>query len=76
MCEEENLLPKFSDLSNCCQNYLTISINSLKSVKNRLGAVHKLRLQEEGGRWSKKSTFYKLLYYRKCTQRGLGGQKK
>ena len=38
--------------------------------------VHKLRLQEEGGRWSKKSTFCKLLYHRKCKQRGVGGQKK
>ena len=32
--------------------------------------VHKLRLQEEGGRWSKKSTFCKLLYHRKCKRRG------
>ena len=40
-----------------------------------LGAVHKLRLQEEGGRWSKKSTFCKLLYHRKCKRRGVGGQK-
>ena len=44
--------------------------------ENTLGAVHKLRLQEEGGRWSKKSTFCKLLYHRKCKQRGVGGQKK
>ena len=41
-----------------------------------LGGVHKLRLQEEGGRWSKKLTFCKLLYHRKCKQRGVGGQKK
>ena len=42
-----------------------------------LGGVHKLRLQEEeGGRWSKKSTFCKPLYHRKCKQRGVGGQKK
>ena len=41
-----------------------------------LGAVHKLRLQEEGGRWSKKLTFCKLLYHRKCKRRGVGGQKK
>ena len=40
------------------------------------GDVHKLRLQEEGGRWSKKSTFCKLLYHRKCKRRGVGGQKK
>ena len=39
-------------------------------------AVHKLRLQEEGGRWSKKSTFCKLSYHRKCKRRGVGGQKK
>ena len=42
----------------------------------KLGAVHKLRLQEEGGRGSKKLTFCKLLYHRKCKQRGVGGQKK
>ena len=43
----------------------------------KLGAIHKLRLQEEGGRWSKKkSTFCKLLYNRKCKQRGVVGQKK
>ena len=41
-----------------------------------LGAVHKLRLQGEGGRWSKKSTFCKLLYHRKCKPKGVGGQKK
>ena len=41
-----------------------------------LGAIHKLRLQEEGGRWSKKSTFCKLSYHRKCKRRGVGGQKK
>ena len=35
-----------------------------------------LRLQEEGGRWSKKLTFCKLLYHTKCKQRGVGGQKK
>ena len=29
-----------------------------------------------GGRWSKKSTICKLLYHRKCKQRGIGGQKK
>ena len=41
-----------------------------------LGAVLKLRLQEEGGRWSKKLTFCKLSYHRKCKRRGVGGQKK
>ena len=41
-----------------------------------LGGVHKLRLQEEGGRWSKKSTFCKFLYHRKCKRRAVGGQKK
>ena len=40
------------------------------------GVVHKLRLQEEGGRWSKKLTFCKLSYHRKCKRRGVGGQKK
>ena len=41
-----------------------------------LGGVHKLRLQEDGGRWSKKSTFLKLLYHRNCKQRGVVGQKR
>ena len=41
-----------------------------------LGAVHKLRLQEEGGRWSKKLTFCKHLYHRKCKRRRVGGKKK
>ena len=41
-----------------------------------LGGVHKLRLQEEKGRWSKKLIFFKLLYHRKCKRRGIGGQKK
>jgi hypothetical protein len=41
-----------------------------------LGGVHKLRLQEEGGRWSEKLTFCKLLCHRKCKRRGVGVQKK
>ena len=41
-----------------------------------LGGVHKLRLQEKGGRWSKKSTFCKKIYHRKCKRRIVGGQKK
>ena len=47
----------------------------LSANKTGLGAVHKLRLQEKGGRWSKKLTYYKLLYHRKCKQRRAGGQK-
>ena len=47
-----------------------------RSVMSNLGGVHKLRLQEKGGRWSKKLTFCKLLYHRKCKWRGVGGQKK
>ena len=35
-----------------------------------------LRLQEEGGRWSKKLTFCKLLYHRKFKRRRVGGQEK
>ena len=45
-------------------------------TKKTYGAVNKLRLQEEGGRWSKKLTFCKLLYHRKCKPRGVGGPKK
>ena len=41
-----------------------------------LGVVHKLSFQEEGGRWSKKLTFCKLLYQRKYKRKGIGGQKK
>ena len=29
-----------------------------------------------GGRWSKKLTFCKFSYHRKCKRRGVGGQKK
>ena len=42
----------------------------------QLGVVHKLRLQDEVGRWSKKSTFCQRLYHRKCQRMGVGGQKK
>ena len=41
-----------------------------------IGGVHKLCLQEKGGRWSKESSFCKLSYHRKCKWRGVGGQKK
>ena len=41
-----------------------------------LWGIHKLRLPKEGGRWSKKFTFCKLLYHRKCKRRRVGGQKK
>ena len=51
-------------------------INHALIAISLLGAVHKLSLQEEGGRWSKKSTICKLLYHRKCKRRGVGGQKK
>ena len=44
-------------------------------IDSALGGVHKLRWQEEGGRWSKKLTFCKLLYHRKCKRRGVGGKK-
>ena len=45
-------------------------------MKYHLGVVHKLCLQEEGGRWPKKLTFFKLLYHRKCKPMGVGDQKK
>jgi len=38
-----------------------------------LGGVHKQRLQDEVGRWSK--NFHFLSYHRKCQHRGVGGQK-
>ena len=41
-----------------------------------LGAVHKIRLQEEGGRWLKKSSFCKLSYHKICKRKGVGDQKK
>ena len=40
------------------------------------GAFTNYVYKRRGGRWSKKSTFYKLLYHRKCKRRGVGGQKK
>ena len=42
----------------------------------QLGVVHKLRLQDEVGRWSKNSTFCQHSYHRRCKRRGVGGQKK
>ena len=52
----------------------TIWTRNILLINSVYGAVHKLRLQEEVCRWSKKSTFCKLLFRRKY--RGLGGQKK
>ena len=51
-------------------------IDETSTVDLTLGAIHKLRLLEEGGMWSKKLTFCKRLYHRKCILRGVGGQKK
>ena len=48
----------------------------LRVVFCMFGAIHKLRLQEEWGRWSKQLTFCELLYHIKCKRRGVGGQKK
>ena len=61
-----------------CLNYFQIiSRFDPDFIKNLiLGVVDKLRLQEEGGRWSKKSTFCKHLYHRRCKRRGVGGKKK
>ena len=47
-----------------------------QAQRSRQGAIHQLRLKEEGGRWSKKLTICKLLYHRKCKRSGVGGQKK
>ena len=41
-----------------------------------IGAIHKLHSQEEGGSWSKESTFCQYSYHRKCQRRGVSGQKK
>ena len=41
-----------------------------------LGAVNKLRLQEEVGRWSKNVHFCQQLEGRTCQRRVVGGQKK
>ena len=71
---DQNLLT----INSCPENSTTrvtlwlCSATSYSFIKD----VHKLRLQEEGGRWSKISTFCKLLYHRKCKRRGVGGQKK
>ena len=45
-------------------------------VQLQLGAVHKLRLQDQVGRWSKNVHFCQRLYHRKCQRRGVGGQEK
>ena len=41
-----------------------------------LGVVHKLRLQDEVGRWSKNVYFLSMLDHTKCQRRGVGGQEK
>ena len=46
----------------CCMCVMLLYFEqaTAKNSLIRLGAVHKLRLQEERGGWSKKSTFCKL----------------
>ena len=61
-----NILGKANVIKSC----IDILINL------QLGGIHKLRLQEEGGRWSKKMTFCQRLYHKKRQRRGVGGQKK
>ena len=53
-----------------------ILLVSTAAFDNNKFIVHKLRLQMEVGRWSKKSTFCKPLYHRECKRRWVGGQKK
>ena len=63
-------------LYSCYLSWLGSVLTTHLGHKSRLGGVHKLCLQEKGGSWSKILTFRKLLYHRKCKQRGVGGQKK
>ena len=58
-----------------CSQKLSQSIKINKQSLIMLKAVHKLRLHEDGGKWSKKLTFCKFLSHRKCKRRGVGGQK-
>ena len=45
------------------------------SLRNQtLGGVHKLRLQDAVGRWSKISNFCHRSYQRKCQCRGVGSE--
>ena len=55
-------------------NYLTAKIAQLIIINK--GPFTNYVYKRRGGRWSKKSTFCKLLYHRKCKRRGVGGQKK
>ena len=57
----------------------TVTNLTLK-IKYKLYLIYRFhpreRSQTTEGRWSKKSTFCKLLYHRKCKRKGVGGQKK
>ena len=60
---------------------ILVKANVIKScidilINLQLGVIHKLRLQEEGGRWSKKLAFRQRLYHKKMSTVGAGGQKK
>ena len=70
-----------SHVCMCARTFTTHSLINWPKLNEsivgfRLGAVHKLLLQEEGGRWSKILTFCKHLYHRICKQRGVGGKKR
>ena len=45
-------------------------------MKCMLGAVHKLHLQEEGGRWSKHQLFVNFYTLANVNRGGVGGQKR
>ena len=53
---------------------MIITLNIAICCSEKLGGVHKLRLQEEGV-GAQKKMFCRLLHHRKCKQRGVGGQK-
>ena len=66
-------------LVNQCQSvhfwpvYSLIKTSIKHAMENPIWGVHKLGLQDEVGRWSKKSTFCQ---HTKFQHRGVGGQKK
>ena len=45
-------------------------------TEREVGGRSQTTFPRGGGRWSKKLTFCKLLYHRKCKARRVGGQKK
>ena len=77
------MMSKFGCISmikNYPTNYIFIWVCEIHCTyskeETQLGVIHKLRLQDGVGRWSKNVHFFQHLYHRKCQRWGVGGQEK